>query len=158
MTNKQFRPLWNDALISNDRDAFVSDWALSSIWEDEPTAEIPPARIEQIGSIWDAAHRSVREIASASGLSQRKLAEQFCIPFRTMEDWCGGSHAAPHYVRLMMQLCLGLISPCYSITIPNCVTKIENNSFNDCCSISNISIPDSVTRVEDYAFSVCQKI
>ena len=34
MTDKQFSTLWADALESNDRDAYASDWALSSMWED----------------------------------------------------------------------------------------------------------------------------
>lgn len=111
MTDKQFISVWADALSgeTNDRDAFVSDWALSSIWEDEPDAEIPPERLEQIGEIWDAAHRSVKEIAAAAGLSQKKLAERFGISTRAVEYWCSGQRTCPDYVRLMMQESLGLV-------------------------------------------------
>lgn len=109
MDIKNFSLLFGEALASNDRDAFVSDWSLSSIWEDSPEDDIPQERISQLGSIWDAAHRSVREIAKLSGLSQRKLAERFCIPYRSIEDWCRGLHNPPDYVRLMMQECLGLV-------------------------------------------------
>lgn len=112
MDIKTFYILFGEALASKDCDAFISDWALSSIWEDSPDENIPPERISQLGSIWDAAHRSVREIAALSGLSQRKLAERFCIPYRTIEDWCRGLHNPPDYVRLMMQECLGLIEQC----------------------------------------------
>lgn len=112
MDIKTFSFLFGEALAFKDRDAFVSDWALSSIWGDSPDGDIPPERISQLGSIWDAAHRSVREIAALSGLSQRKLAERFFIPYRTMEDWCRGLHAPPDHVRLMMQECLGLIERC----------------------------------------------
>lgn len=110
MTDKQFRALAGDALTSGDRDAFVSDWALSSIWGDAPDGDIPTERLAQIGDIWDAAHRSIRDIAAAAGLSHRKLAEHFCVPYRTMEDWCGSRSVPPDYVRLMMQECLGLLS------------------------------------------------
>lgn len=109
MDIKTFYLIFGDAIASNDRDAFVSDWSLSSIWCDGPDTEIPADRPDQLGSIWDAAHRSVREIAKLSGLSQRKLAERFCIPYRSIEDWCRGLHNPPDYVRLMMQECLGLI-------------------------------------------------
>ncbi|MGN0968112.1 MAG: helix-turn-helix domain-containing protein [Oscillospiraceae bacterium] len=109
MTDMQFHSLFGEALNDTDRDAFVSDWALSSIWGDEPDAEIPEDRLDQIGAIWDAAHRSVREIAALASLSQRKLAERFCVPYRTVEDWCRGLRTPPDYVRLMMQECLGLI-------------------------------------------------
>lgn len=109
MDTKTFSILFGEAIASKDRTAFISDWALSSIWEDRPDADIPPEHVSQLGSIWDASHRSVREIAKLSGLSQRKLAERFCIPYRSIEDWCRGLHNPPDYVRLMMQECLGLI-------------------------------------------------
>ena len=66
MDIKNFSLLFGEALASNDRDAFVSDWSLSSIWEDSPEDDIPQERISQLGSIWDAAHRSVREICPSA--------------------------------------------------------------------------------------------
>lgn len=51
---------------------------------------------------------SVRDIAAASGLSHRKLAERFQIPYRTMENWCAGKSECAVYIRLMMQECLGI--------------------------------------------------
>lgn len=95
-----------------DRDAYVSDLSLSSVWGDLYGAEeIPAARIEWLSSIWDALHRSVRDIASDAGMSQRALARRFSVPYRTMEDWCRGASGCPVYVRLMMQECLGLVRP-----------------------------------------------
>lgn len=55
--------------------------------------------------------RSVRDIAAAAGLSYRKMAERFFIPYRTMEDWSAGKSACPVYTRLMMQECLGMYNP-----------------------------------------------
>ena len=92
-----------------DRDSYISDLALSSLWGDAPEAQIPQQRIAELGQVWDAANRSTKEIALAAGLSQRKLAERFMIPYRTMEDWCRGVRETPAYVRLMMQECLGLL-------------------------------------------------
>ena len=109
MTDKQFALCWHEASNYNDRDAYVSDIALSSTWGDSPEDDIPEKRLEKLGEIWDAAHRNVKGIAAAAGMSQRKLAERFCIPYRTMEAWCMGDRVPPDYVRLMMQECLGLI-------------------------------------------------
>lgn len=92
-----------------DRGAYISDLALSSIWGDPEDAPIPDGRIELLGQIWDAAHRSVPEIAAAAGLSCRKLAARFGIPIRTVEDWSAGRRESPLYLRLMMQECLGLL-------------------------------------------------
>lgn len=72
-------------------------------------AATDPDSPEELAAIWVAAHRTMKEIAADAGLSQRKLAEHFGIPYRTMEDWCRGARACPVYVRVMMQECLGLI-------------------------------------------------
>ena len=109
MTDKQFMLCVSEACNYLDRDAYVSDLALSSIWDDAEDAPIPDSRIDALGQIWDACHRSVKQIASAAGLSQRKLAERFCIPYRTVENWGSGVTAPPHYILLMMQECLGLL-------------------------------------------------
>lgn len=92
----------------SERNAYISDLALSSIWADDEDGIIPTARLEWLGDLYDAAHRSVKEIASAAGLSQRKLAERFAIPYRTMDSWCMGERTCPIYVRMMMQEILGL--------------------------------------------------
>lgn len=109
MTIDQYRTAVAEAANYTDRDAYISDLALSAIWGDPEDADIPADRLDQLGQIWDACHRSVKEIAAAAGLSQRKLAERFCIPYRTVGDWCTGQRACNLYIRLMMQECLGLI-------------------------------------------------
>ena len=109
MTDKQRSLCVSEAQTYTDREAYISDLALSSIWGDDPGAEIPAERIDQLGNIFDAANRSVSEIAKAAGMSQRKLAERFCIPYRTVENWCGGQRECPFYLRLMMQECLGMV-------------------------------------------------
>lgn len=110
MTINQYRTAVAEAANYTDRDAYVSDLALSTIWGDPEDAEIPAARVEQLGQIWDAYHRSIKEIAAAAGLSCRKLAERFFIPYRTVEDWSAGRRECPIYTRLMMQECLGLLN------------------------------------------------
>lgn len=110
MTDRQFCVCVTEADNYSDRDAYVSDLALSSMWGDAEDASIPQERIDFLIQLWDACHRSVKEIAAAAGLSNRKMAEHFCIPQRTIESWCGSAkRSCPGYVRLMMQECLGLL-------------------------------------------------
>lgn len=110
MTDKHFILIWQDALgVSCGLDAFVSDWAISSIWGDGGECGTAEARIAEITQIWTAAHRSIKDIAKDAGLSQRKLAEKFGIPYRTMENWSSGERTPPEYVSLMLQECLGLV-------------------------------------------------
>lgn len=109
MTDKQYMICVAEVSNYTDRDAYISDLVLSSMWGDPEDAEIPADRVEHLAEIWDACHRSVKQIADAAGLSQRKLAEHFCISYRTMEDWCAGKRSPPIHERLMMQECLGLL-------------------------------------------------
>lgn len=102
MTDKQFYTLWTEALASNDRDAYVSDWATSSIWEDTEDALIPDGRADAIGAVWDLAHLTIRDIRASTGLSQVAFAQRFCIPRRTVEDWEAGRRSCPDYVRLLL--------------------------------------------------------
>ena len=110
MTDKQYMLCISEMHNYIDRDAYVSDLALSSLWGDAESDHIPEDRITALMVLWDACHRSVRDIAADAGLSHRKLAERFCIPYRTMESWCGGQRDCPLYVKLMMQECLGLLN------------------------------------------------
>lgn len=109
MTIDQYRTAVSETANYNDRDAYISDLALSSIWGDDDEADIPATRLEDLGQIWDATNRSIKEIAAAAGLSCRKLAERFCVPYRTMEDWSAGKSACPLCTRLLMQERLGLL-------------------------------------------------
>lgn len=108
MTLMQHRFAVSEAANYTDIDAYISDLSLSSEWGDDETADIPVERIDALRQIWTACRRSVKEIAADAGLSQRKLAERFCIPYRTMENWGSGSRECPLYLRLAMQECLGL--------------------------------------------------
>ena len=108
-TDEIFSNLWADALATTERDAYVSNWTLSSIWGDDPESDIPQDRIDYLGRIWDVAHMSVREICKAAKMSQVALAQRFCIPYRTVQNWCGDVSKCPDYVRLMMARLLNLI-------------------------------------------------
>lgn len=108
MTDVQFREVFSGALDSADRDAFVSDWALSSIWGDAPDSDIPAARIDEIGRVWDVAHMTIRDIRQQTGLSQVKFAERYCIPRRSVEDWESGARTCPAYLRLLLAQVAGV--------------------------------------------------
>lgn len=108
MTDFQFNVLLAESLTSADRDAFISDAALSSIWGDAPDAAISDDRLQQLGQLWDAAHLTVKAIRAATGLSQAAFAQCFCIPRRTVENWESGTNTCPVYVRLLLAQAVGL--------------------------------------------------
>ena len=101
MKDKQFYLIYTEALASADRDAFVSDWSLSSIFGDGCDDDLS-SRAAQIAKIWDVAHMSVQELCSRSGIGQSELSRKFCIPLRTVQNWFGGQNRCPQYVVLMM--------------------------------------------------------
>lgn len=111
MTYKQYSALVTDAQNYTDRESYISDLALSSMWGDRQEDDIPQYRLSQLGSIYDAVHRSVKDIASAAGISAREMAIRFCIPQRTLENWCMGVNKCPLYTRLMLQESLGIYAP-----------------------------------------------
>ena len=41
---------------------------------------------------------TIKELRTATGLSQAKFAKLLDIPTRTIEDWEGGRHKPPDYV------------------------------------------------------------
>ena len=44
---------------------------------------------------------------------------------------------------------------CWVIKFDGDVTKIGDNAFYDCSSLTSVTIPDSVTAIGEYAFAVC---
>lgn len=106
-TDKLFYTLFGEAITSPDRDAFVSDWSLSSVWGDAPDADIPADRIDMLARLWDAAHLTIRDIRAHTGLSQAAFSTRYCIPVRTVEDWERGVRNCPDYLRLLLAQATG---------------------------------------------------
>jgi hypothetical protein len=84
-----------------DRDAYISDLALSSIWGDAEDAEIPAERLALLCAVWDGAHCTAPELLKKYGLSQTGFAQYFNVPLRTVQGWCLGERACPPYVIAM---------------------------------------------------------
>lgn len=106
--DKMFSTLWGAAVSTADRDVFVSEWATSSIWEDDPNEKIPAHRLRHLGQIWDAAHTTIKHIRQALGLSQIEFATRFMLSPRTVQNWEYGTTQCPEYVRLLLLQATGL--------------------------------------------------
>ena len=110
MTNQQFITCVSETQNYADRDAYISDLSLSSMWGDSEDAPVPEQRIADLGQIWDAAHRTIRDIAAAAGTSVRQLAMRYAIPRRTAEDWSAGQSTPQLHEMLAIQQCEGLLT------------------------------------------------
>lgn len=108
MNSKQYDICIQEAQRYEDRDAYVSDLALSSMWGDPEGAEVPSYRIRILSMIWDSVHRSFRDILTDGDISRAEFSRQFSVPLRTVDNWLGGVSGCPLYARLAFQQLLGL--------------------------------------------------
>ena len=90
--------LYAEAGTYADRDAYISDLALSSVWGD---TEVSSERLALLGGIWDGAHCTVPELIKKYGMTQTGFSQFFNIPLRTVQNWCGGQRECPSYVAAM---------------------------------------------------------
>lgn len=109
MTDQQFNFCVQECANYKTCAAYVSDLALSSTWGGDPENGPPAQLMDTLRSIYTAVHRTIREIIEASGLSQAAFARRYCIPKRTVENWCSGVNDCPLYTRLLFQESLGLL-------------------------------------------------
>lgn len=58
--------------------------------------------INLLENVYKAARLSMKDIIDAAGRRKADVGYMFCIPIRTLEDWCSGKNKSPSYVRLMM--------------------------------------------------------
>ena len=109
MTDKQFYNAWIEIPSYTDRDAYISDVALSSMWEDDPESDVPQDRIDALGRMWDVYHMTMRDIRKASGMTQAAFSVRFLIPKRTVENWDEGANTPPDYVKIMISREIGIL-------------------------------------------------
>lgn len=102
MDDNRFCALWNAALETADREEYVSEWELSSIWGDPEGSDIPGERIEALGALWDTAHASIRDIRAFTGLTRTDFSLHHLIPYRTVENWERGDNQCPDYIRFLL--------------------------------------------------------
>lgn len=100
MTTEQRNFCLDEMPNYTDRDTWLSDVSLSSIWEDELDAEIPPERLEALEHLWDAVHLPMRDLLSP--LTPTQASRKYYIPVRTLQDWYAGVRSCPVYVRLFL--------------------------------------------------------
>lgn len=99
MDDKVFQALWTAALENNCRGKYINEK------EDvlTKTFRTPAKRQEELGKIWDVAHMSVREMIDRAGLNQSSFARRFCVPVRTVQNWCsdsGSGRDCPSWAKL----------------------------------------------------------
>lgn len=87
----------------NDRREYISGVILSSVLDSAEDYSV------FLWRLWDAAHRSIKDIAREVGLSNRQLATRYAIPIRTLEGWSTGTRTPPLWTLLLLQEAMGLL-------------------------------------------------
>lgn len=109
MTHKQYYDAVAEIANYSDRDAYISDLSLSSMWGEDAN---PLLVAGDVASIWDAWHMSIKELRAVTGLSQVAFGRRFLVPVRSIVNWetPGTNHRdCPPYVRMLIADALGLL-------------------------------------------------
>lgn len=97
--DKLFSELWKKASDSEDETQFVREELRKINYK----YNIPLDHyMDMLHSIYFLSHIPIREIVLKSGYSKASFGYKFCIPIRTLENWCDESRPCPPYVRLML--------------------------------------------------------
>ena len=113
LPDRIFHRIWSFALEEEDRATF-----LAKMITGDGKAVITPGKYRIDAILWydvlrgihDAAHMDMAEIIRLSGKRKADISHYFCIPIRTLEDWCSQKSSPPSYVRLMLIREYGLLN------------------------------------------------
>lgn len=95
------------AFIYDDVDEYLDCIMRNPIWKEKRVNK--EKRKQWLIDIWNAAHRDINDIMRITGMNQIKMYTYFCIPRRTLQDWCRGLTAPPPYLLMMMQEIFGFV-------------------------------------------------
>lgn len=105
MTDKQIYAYIGEAKNYTDRLAFASDVSISVYDAADCSEDIDQDFMEQVARLWDVVCMSFRGFLKLAGLSQTKLSQKYCIPLKTVQNWCASGkeyRECPVYTRLMI--------------------------------------------------------
>lgn len=105
MDDTTFQALWATAHGFDNREAYITE-------NEEALAKVirgKEKREEQLGKMWDVAHMTIRELIEKAGYNQSSFARHFCVPLRTVQDWCRKPEACTPWVKLGFARQLGML-------------------------------------------------
>lgn len=115
LTDEQFYTLVRGTEEYTDRDSYVSEFCLSSMWGImDDSVDIPAERIELVAGVWDICRLSIKDIRAAAGLTQLAFSRRFLIPTRTIEEWEAGRRQCSLYLRLLLAEAAGIFRRTYT--------------------------------------------
>ena len=104
MNDKDFQELWATAFGYEDREKYIDENEDALVGQLSKTK-----RREYLGQIWDVAHMTIRDLIEKAGYNQSSFARHFCIPLRTVQDWCRKPEICTPWVKLGFARQLGML-------------------------------------------------
>lgn len=109
MTPKIRSIAYSEAFAYTDIDAYISDLSLSTVWGDDPELDIPANvladRTVWLIRLWHIANDPVKQLLGGRTMAQ--AAEELCMPYRTLQQWCSGDRPIAPHLRLWLAEMLG---------------------------------------------------
>ena len=105
--------------------------------------------LDMLKNIFVAAHMSVNDIIAYSSMKKSAFAHLFCIPYRTLENWCNGSRTCPDYVRLMMLRQFKLIKLGHHIYISSEAPRERKSTIKK----ENLVVPEELPTISKESYS-----
>ena len=101
---KLFYKMWHSVPKFQTRDEYVHNFVsvFSSDYVDCHKLDLPPGTLlDVLLESWRCYHIDIPSIINMSGLTRASFGYRYCIPIRTLEEWCK-KDTSPDYVRLMI--------------------------------------------------------
>ena len=102
--DKIFHKLWDYACEYDSLDEFYSaiNTSSSKSYINLQKYNISVSQLyDVIKAIYDAAHYSIKDIIKDFHFTKASFSHRFCVPIRTVENWCARTNKCPGYTRLL---------------------------------------------------------
>lgn len=104
LPGKVFYTLWHNANKYDSKMEYIHDYTsiFSSKYINSMKYKIDPDDFYDIlSSIYKMSQITINDLIQHSGLSRAGFGYKYCIPIRTLEEWCK-KDAAPDYLKLLI--------------------------------------------------------
>ena len=171
-----FHKLWNIALESKDFTSFYNN--ITNLESKQYTNLFKfgldmELLYETLSSIYKASHYTIPDLLEEYDIKKSSLSHRFCIPIRTVENWCNGTGKCSSYIIIMILEGYGIkylpervyTKSLFDIRSKNTVKKRcldnnsvkvneENNKNEDLANITLDDIDDLLDNIGLESFSI----
>jgi len=165
LPDRLFAVLWNGAEKSIDKTDYIRQYTMPGSkdyveFSKKYGIDYEDA-ITMLNEIYDKNKLSVKEILAMAGKKKADIANAFCIPIRTIEDWYAGKTSCAPYIRLLLIKQYHLLSLGKYIRLEaeeeykNSFPEVYKKREDDC--IKETEEDDNLEEIDDFLASIRKK-